>query len=285
MLDKGVGLRIGSVDVLFSGGINAFYVQNQPGDRNANSVVLGGIANANADDSASVRNGLLPSNFSVSMKTQQQGYDVGATFGFYPGLNSVSGVGGANSAGKPSALGTSGIDFRQQFITVGTPTMGAFKGDRDIGLFGAQAILNDFSLLSVGTPGSNAVPSNTSFGRIGLGYVYTDFMPQLTYTSPSFSGFQSSLGIFTPLDAVNFSSVPGQLTGHDMPGFQGQLAYDGDFGSVKTKVWTSFITQKLESANDQQALSKGESVTSQRFRSRREYRVRVGQSGAVRLYR
>jgi predicted porin len=265
MLDKGVGLRIGSVDVLFSGGINAFYVQNQPGDRDANSVVLGGIANANDQDSASIRNGLLPSNFSVSIKTQQQGYDVGATFGFYPGLNSVSNTGGANSAGNPSALGTSGIDFRQQFITVGTSTMGTFKGGRDIGLFGAQAILNDFSLLSVGTPGSNAAPSNTSFGRIGLGYVYTDFMPQFTYISPSFNGFQGSLGLFTPLDAVNFSSVSGQLTGHDQPGVQGQLVYDADMGNVKTKVWTSFITQKLESANDQQALSKGESIQARGF--------------------
>lgn len=265
MMDKGVGLRIGTVDVLFSGGINAFYVQNQPGDRNADNVVLGGIANANADDSASVRNGLLPSNFSVAIKTQQQGYDIGATFGFYPGLNSVSNTGGANSAGNPSALGSSGIDFRQQFITVGTPNMGTFKGGRDIGLFGAQAILNDFSLLSVGTPGSNAAPSNTSFGRIGLGYVYTDFMPQLTYISPSFSGLQASVGLFTPLDAVNFSSVSGPLTGHDQPGLQGQLVYDADMGNVKAKVWTSFITQKLESANDQQALPKGDSVQARGF--------------------
>ncbi|MEZ5584049.1 MAG: hypothetical protein R3F37_16090, partial [Candidatus Competibacteraceae bacterium] len=121
MMDKGVGLRVGSVDILFSGGINAFYVQNQVGDRDANNVVLGGIANIDGQDSASIRNGLLPGNFSISLKTQQEGFDVGATFGFYPGLNSVNNNGGANSAGNPSALGTSGIDFRQQFITVGTP--------------------------------------------------------------------------------------------------------------------------------------------------------------------
>ncbi|MDG4552936.1 MAG: porin [Candidatus Competibacter sp.] len=265
MMDKGVGLRVGSVDVLFSGGINAFYVQNQVGDRNANNVVLGGIANIDGQDSASIRNGLLPGNFSISLKTQQQGFDVGATFGFYPGLNSVSNNGGANSAGNPSALGTSGIDFRQQFITVGTPSMGTFKGGRDIGLFGSQAILNDFSLVSVGTPGSNIAPSNTTFGRIGLGYVYTDFIPQITYTSPSFNGLQVSLGLFTPLDAVNFSSVSGQLTGHDQPGVQGQLVYDTDLGSTKAKLWTSFVTQKLESADNTQALPKGQSVQASGF--------------------
>lgn len=265
MMDKGVGLRIGAVDVLFSGGINAFYVQNQAGDRDANNVVLGGIANIDAEDSAAVRNGLLPGNFSVSLKTQQQGFDLGATFGFYPGLNSVNNNGGANSAGNPSGFGTTGIDFRQQFITVGTPSMGTFKGGRDIGLFGSQAILNDFSLVSVGTPGSNAAPSNTTFGRIGLGYVYTDFIPQITYTSPSFSGLQASIAVVTPLDAVNYSSVSGQLTGHDQPGVQGQLVYDADIGSTKTKLWTSFVTQKLESANNTQALPKGQSVQASGF--------------------
>lgn len=265
MMDKGVGLRVGSVDILFSGGINAFYVQNQVGDRDANNIVLGGIANIDGQDSASIRNGLLPGNFSVSLKTQQEGFDLGATFGFYPGLNSVNNNGGANSAGNPSALGTTGIDFRQQFITVGTPSMGTFKGGRDIGLFGSQAILNDFSLVSVGTPGSNAAPSNTSFGRIGLGYVYTDFIPQITYTSPSFSGLQASIGLFTPLDAVNFSSVSGQLTGHDQPGIQGQLVYNADLGSTKTKLWASFVTQKLESANNTQALPEGQSVQASGF--------------------
>ncbi|MCP5159421.1 MAG: porin [Gammaproteobacteria bacterium] len=266
-LEKGVGVRIGSVDVQLSGGVNAFYVHNSPDHQDAHNVVAGGIAGANGQNSASVRNGLLPSNFSVSIKTQQQGYDVGATFGLYPGLNSVSGVGGANSAGNPRALGTSGIDFRQQFITVGTPVMGTFKGGRDIGLFGAQAILNDFSLLGVGTPGNNVAPSNTSFGRIGLGYVYTDFQPQITYTSPPFNGLTVSLGVFTPLDAVNFSGESGVLEAHDQPGLQGQLIYEKDLGNVGTKLWTSFVTQKLESdgIDNGDALPKGKSVRASGF--------------------
>jgi predicted porin len=264
-LDKGVGVRIGEVDVRISGGINAYYVQNSPGSRSDRNIVKGGIANANAEDSASIRNGLLPSNFIVSISTQQQGYDVGAVFGLYPGLNSVSGVGGANSGGNPKALGTSGIDFRQQFITVGTPTMGTFKGGRDIGLFGSDAILNDFSLLSVGTPGNNAAPSNTSFGRIGLGYVYTDFMPQLTYTSPTWSGVQGTIGVFTPLDAVNFSGESGRLEAQDLPGLQGKLTYDMAYDAVKSRLWFGFVTQKLESGGDGEALPRGESVQARGF--------------------
>src|SRR5208283_4050633 len=172
-----------------------------------------------------VRNGLLPGNFSIAIATHQMGYDVGVTFGFYPGLNSVSGVGGANSAGNPAALGTTGIDFRQQFATIGKPNLGTFKIGRDIGLFGQEAILNDYSLLGVGSTGGNIAPSNTSLGRIGLGYVYTDFIPQITYTSPKFAGFQGSVGIFTPLEAFNFSGDSGTLSANDEPQIQAKLAY------------------------------------------------------------
>lgn len=260
-MDKGVGIQIGPVDVMFSGSVNAFYVQDWPDSPGADTTVLGGIANVNGNDAAAVRNGLLPGDFNINISTRQEGLDVGATFGFYPGLNSVSNVGGANSAGNSSGLGTSGIDFRQQFITVGNESIGTFKGGRDIGMFGRDAILNDFTLLGVGSPGSNRAPSNTSFGRIGLGYVYTDFIPQLSYTSPTFGGgFTGAFGVFTPLDAVNFSSVSGTLSAHDQPGFQGNLSYKGSIGSVKTQIWTDFITQKLESAGGNDALSSGDSV-------------------------
>ena len=67
-LDKGVGLRVGQVDILFSGSINAFYVHDMPEDPGTNTNVLGGIANVSGSDAAAVRNGLLPGNFSVSLK-------------------------------------------------------------------------------------------------------------------------------------------------------------------------------------------------------------------------
>jgi hypothetical protein len=224
MMDKGVGVHVGPVDVTISGEINGFYDHDRV-DKNTSAVVAGGLASTGNTDSSSIRNGLLPGNFSISMATHQMGYDVGVTFGFYPGLNSVTGVGGANSAGNAAALGTTGIDFRQQFATVGKPHLGTFKVGRDIGLFGQEAILNDFSLLGVGSTGGNIAPSNTSLGRIGLGYVYTDFIPQITYTTPTASGFMAAFGVFTPLDSVNFSGLSGILTAHDAPQLQGKLTY------------------------------------------------------------
>jgi hypothetical protein len=58
---------------------------------------------------------------------------------------------------------------------------------RDIGLFGKDAILDDMTLLGVGTALGNPAPSNTSLGRIGIGYIYTDWEPQITYTTANYN--------------------------------------------------------------------------------------------------
>lgn len=258
MMDKGIGIHVGAVDVTVSGEINGFYDHDRVDKSPSAALVAGGLASTGSVDASAVRNGLLPGNFSIAIATHQMGYDVGVTFGFYPGLNSVTGVGGANSAGNAAALGTTGIDFRQQFLTVGKSNLGTFKVGRDIGLFGQEAILNDFSLLGVGSTGGNIAPSNTSLGRIGLGYVYTDFIPQITYTSPSAYGLQAAFGVFTPLDAVNFSGLSGTLTAHDQPQFQAKLTYTStDKHPVRVKLWTNMVTQSLQSDAASQSLAVG----------------------------
>jgi|SwirhisoilCB2_FD_contig_101_846438_length_2422_multi_3_in_0_out_0_2 predicted porin len=262
MMDKGIGLHLGAVDLTFSGNINAFYVQDWPDKATPSTTVAGGLANTGGTNTASVRNGLLPGNFSINLKTKQEGYDIGVTFGFYPGLNSVSGVGGANSPGNNHALGTTGIDFRQQFVTIGTEHMGTFKAGRDIGLFAQEAILNDFTLFGVGSPGGNLAPSNTTLGRIGLGYIYTDWIPQITYTSPTFAGWQAAAGVFTPLGAANFSGVSGTLSASDEPQIQAKLTYtvpDGTFGPVGAKFWANAVTEDLKSNGGTDARPAGSS--------------------------
>src|ERR1035438_7736307 len=139
MMEKGIGVHIGPVDVSVSGEVNAFYVHDRVDKVPSSGAIAGGLASAGNTDSSSVRSGLLPGNFSIMINTVQRGLDIGITFGLYPGLNSVMQVGGANSTGSPQALGTSGIDFRQQFITVGNSRIGTFKAGRDIGMFGSEA--------------------------------------------------------------------------------------------------------------------------------------------------
>ncbi|MGH8750997.1 MAG: hypothetical protein ACREUV_04755 [Burkholderiales bacterium] len=245
-------LKAGDWDVSFSGDVNAFYTYSHC-DNNARPVVGGIICTtSNQQSNSQVRGGLLPSALVFSAKTQQEGFDIGVTFGLYPGINSsAGGIIGANGSGSTIGLATSGIDFRQNFFTIGDKDIGTFKLGRDIGIFGSDAILSDITIIGVGTTLSPRAPTNTSLGRIGLGYIYTDFSPQITYISPNVSGFQGSVGIFQPFDQTGFGAVtlggPGisaSLTGHQTPGVQGKVTYDYNVAGVTGRTWVGGFYQR-----------------------------------------
>ncbi|ASJ90523.1 porin [Porphyrobacter sp. CACIAM 03H1] len=239
MTDKGIGLEVGPATIKFSGSINAYYVNDNPDTVGRTTAVAGGIASVGADSSNAVRNGLLPGYLLIDVTTKQAGLDIGAHFGMYPGINSaVWGPLGANSGGQPTALATAGIDFRQVYLTIGGG-FGTVKMGRDIGLFGSEAILNDITLLAAGPPGGNVAPGNTTLGRIGSGYIYTDFQPQITYTTPNLGGFQASVGVFQPLQSL---TAPAQT--NTAPGFQGKVTFDKSFDKVGLRLWASGVTQK-----------------------------------------
>jgi len=251
-LDKGIGLHIGQVDVKVSG-ILAFMVDQNFKSRVSGTAATGGVignvvgSNSTVNTSNAIRSGLLPSEIAVSLSTNQEGYDLSATFGAYIGGNNQA----ANpnlSVNGPIALGSTGIDFRQVFGTIGTPTFGTVKVGRDLGLFGADAILNDATLFGSGSLLSNAAPGNTSLGRIGVGYVYADWMPQVTYTTPDYNGFTASVGIFTPYTAANTftgGAVSAAITGHDAPQVQAQLHYKGQIApDTKIVLWTDAVFQQ-----------------------------------------
>jgi predicted porin len=232
----GVDVEAGDWKIDFSGNINAFYV-NADCDHGDNTAVVGGLA-CTGDNATSVRNGLLPSAFVFTVSTRQDNIDISATIGLYPGINS-SAAAGVNGAGLPAALQTPGIDARQEFLTFGDVSWGTVKMGRDIGLFGKDAILDDMTLLGVGSSGGNEAPGNTSLGRIGIGYIYTDWLPQITYTTPKLMGFTASVGLFTPLD-------DGSYTAHNSPQWQAGISYS--FGDPKAdlfsgKAWLDGVTQ------------------------------------------
>jgi len=243
-LGSGVTIRVGQVDLNVSGIVNGYYTFSSAASATPGHVVDGGLADASGFDSSAVRNGLLPGAIILSASTTQAGIDISAVFGAYPGLNSASvGLLNANNGGTATALGTSGVDFRKTYITFGTKDVGTFKIGRDIGIFGSDAILNDATLLSVGSTGGNADPANTSLGRIGIGYIYTDFMPQISYASPIFAGFQATVGAFQPLNEFNYSGDSGTATEHNTPEFEGKLTYDYKGAGFDTHIWGGFMTQ------------------------------------------
>ncbi len=237
----GVDVTAGDWKIDFSGNVNAFYVGSSCDTPTSTTTVAGGLA-CTGDSSTSVRNGLLPAALVFSATTRQSDLDIDVTIGFYPGINSDLGGSSVNGTGNPSALQSPGIDARQAFFTFGDASWGTVKLGRDIGLFGKDAILDDMTLLGVGTALANPAPSNTSLGRIGIGYIYTDWEPQITYTTANYNGFSASAGVFQPLNT-------GEYTSHNSPQFQGGASFvwgDPKTDSVTGKVWIDLVTQELK---------------------------------------
>ncbi len=250
----GIDVTAGDWKIDFSGNVNAFYVGTSCDDNPA--AINGGLA-CTGDHSVSVRNGLLPAALVFSATTRQSDFDINVTVGFYPGINSDLGGGSVNGSGQPTALQSPGIDARQVFFTFGDASWGTVKMGRDIGLFGKDAILNDMTLLGVGTASGNPAPSNTSLGRIGVGYIYTDWQPQITYTTASFGGFTGSIGVFQPLNqlgsvptaAVGSPGYQPGYTSHNTPQFQAGVAYawgDAKSGGMTGKLWLDVMSQHLK---------------------------------------
>ena len=253
-----IGFKAGAWDLSCSGNVNGFATWNTCDTKSV--AVNGGLAcNRPSPDSskeAAVESGLLPSALVFSAKSRQSGLDIGVTIGFYPGITS-------SSTGK-SGIGRSNIDARQNFLTFGDKSWGTVKVGRDIGIFASDAILSDMTLLGVGSGGA-FLGGNTTLGRIGVGYIYTDWIPQISYASPNYGGFQYSAGVFQGLDVVPFSGDPSSasLTGHEQPGFQAKASYEWG-GSISGKAWVGGMSQQVKARTGDSAPA-GSSVSGQAF--------------------
>lgn len=209
-----------------SGNVNVHYIGARCEDETT-APIDGGLAcrgAAGEDRSSSVSNGLLPAALALGVSTTQKGYDIGVTFGFYPGISTNDGSPnlqqGASSLN--TGLGTTGLDIRQVFMTFGNDRIGEFMLGRNIGLFGADAILNDMTLPGVGAGSGNyATPANTSLGSIGLGYIYTDWLAQINYTTRDLGGVKLTIGIFDPLEPIG-QTAP---TPESSPGVHGKISF------------------------------------------------------------
>src|SRR5436853_6218776 len=215
-----IGFKAGAWDLSFSGNVNGFATWNTCDTKAVG--VQGGLAcnrvSPNGDKEQAIESGLLPSALVFSAKSRQSGFDIGVTIGFYPGISS--------SATGKGGIGRSDIDARQNFLTFGDKSWGTVKVGRDIGLFGSDAILSDMTLLGVGSGGAIG-GGNTTLGRIGVGYIYTDWIPQISYASPNYGAFQYSAGVFQGMDIVPAgAATSASLTEHEQPGLQAKGSYE-----------------------------------------------------------
>jgi hypothetical protein len=99
------------------------------------------------------------------------------------------------------------------------------------------------TLLGVGAGGSNAAPTNTSLGSIGYGYIYTDWLAQINYTTPSINGAKITFGIFDPVESLTDGTG---ATPKSAPGFHGKITYGDPKAGDKLYLSASFLFEKQE---------------------------------------
>ena len=260
--NAGIVIPAGEWTLDVSGNVNA-YTSWTKLTSGSNATISGGlVGNAGAvsgidnarNTSNTWGNGLLPNFLSVSGSTRQNDLDVAFTISIQPGsannsalsqVNTQSVLGGANG----------GMNNRQAFITVGDKSWGSVKLGKDLGIFASDAILSDITLLGVGG-GSAGSAGNTSLGRIGFGYIYADWKPQIAYTTPNFSGFQATVGISQAFKSQNSmaydESSPYTVlssTVNAAPAYEGKASYSFAANDVTGKVWVSGISQHVGSFN------------------------------------
>ena len=176
-----------------------------------------------------------------SGKTRQNDLDVAFTISLQPG-----------AAQAHSASGGSANESRQAFLTFGDASWGSVKLGKDIGIYAQDAILNDMTLLGVGSSAANI--STTTLGRIGTGYMYADWKSQIAYTSPNFNGFSFTAGVTQSWNAVDGLGASATSTdrGGNQPAFEGKASY-AFAGDVAGKVWVSGISQKVKGLTNEVA--------------------------------
>ena len=234
--NAGITWDAGEWTVDMNGNVNAFAIMADNEDNNSAQGALTNANGGNDPDAASINTGLLPNWLGFTATTRQNNLDTSVTISFQPGASVTGGLGGGGTE-----------EARQAFLTFGDKSWGSVKVGKDLGIFGSTAILNDMTLLGVGSQGvvGSAGGTTTTLGRIGTGYLYADWNGQIAYTTPNMNGFSATVGVMQPWNATTSGALSGASTGtSDEFGYQGQASYSwtGDLGG---KVWAGFFSQEV----------------------------------------
>ncbi|MDG1095999.1 MAG: porin, partial [Methylophilaceae bacterium] len=137
---------------------------------------------------------------------------------------------------------------RQAFLTFGDASWGSIKLGKDLGIYASDAILNDMTLLGVGSAAGGLAGNTTTLGRIGRGFMYADWKSQVAYSSPNFNGFNFTVGMtqsWGPNSAGGGAPQALGQRGGSETAYEGKASYAWT-GDVAGKVWTSFLSQNVE---------------------------------------
>ena len=236
--NAGIMIPAGDWTLDIGGIVNAYYTHtNFSGD----AAGLGGASErGNGDSVNNITTGLLPNYLSVSGKTRQNDLDVGFTISINPGSSTTQ----AGEQNNPNNQ-----ENRQAFLTFGDKSWGSIKVGKDLGIYASDAILNDMTLLGVGSGAGLLAGNTTTLGRIGTGFQYADWKSQIAYSSPNWNGFSFTAGLTQGWNALSaFGGAGSTGRSGSQSAYEGKASYEwaGDFGG---KVWASAITQKVEFDN------------------------------------
>ena len=265
----GIIIPAGDWTLDIGGNVNSFATWSKQDVQNTVAGGLTGIANTNRDGhtSSNITTGLLPNFLSIGGSTRQNDLDVAFVISIQPGSSTTGAVG----------VQEGGINNRQAFLTFGDKSWGSIKVGKDLGIFAADAILNDMTLLGVGAPTSAG--NNTTLGRIGAGYLYADWKAQIAYTTPNFNGFQATAGLTQNWGAARsgtgtkvaatttYTTGSGNISGtaysvtatttaatyysaasstrSSQTAYEGKASYSFAANDVTGKVWVSGIANKV----------------------------------------
>lgn len=231
---QAVDFKAGDWTVGVGGIVNAYYTQVSCSGSAVGGLALAdrGLGCGGRKDRSTVGNGLLPNGLVVSGASTLGGYDVKAVVAIYSATATDSAV-AQNST----------VDVRQAYFTFGNADMGTVKLGRDLGLFGANAILGDMTLLGAGLPVQATQRGRVTLGHIGAGYSYMGYYGQVAYSAPKLaaSGLGVDVALISPVADTPVIAASAYSAG-TAPQVQAQLRWSGG----GAKVWLGAKTQKFE---------------------------------------
>jgi predicted porin len=272
----GIIIPAGDWTLDVSGNVNTYSTWTK---HTGNNTIVGGysgyVSGVNDTGSSRANNlttGLLPNYLSIGGSTRQNDLDVAFAISINPG-SSVTQSGGQSAK----------QENRQAYLTFGDKSWGSILVGKNIGLYAQDAILNDMTLLGVGGGAGSLAGNTTTLGRIGTGFIYADWKPQINYTTPNMNGFQATAGISqawnlrgsdgaTTTTEANVTIPSGTASGtasvtaasssiatisanstgrgESTPAFEAKASYSFAANDVIGKVWVSGIHQKVKGVKD-----------------------------------
>jgi len=190
-----------------------------------------GKAGGSGEQAARIQSGFNPANITLHIKAPTtEGLTVSAHVQYDTHLQ---GSGTQNSGLLESRVAEIQIDGDFGSVSLG-------KG---FGVFNSSAIGDMGSGLGVGWLGGGADTANATGGHIGTGYVYANFNPHITYTSPDMNGLKLKIGAINPEDPSGYDTKKVETS---MPRIEGQLNYLMDYSRGEAKFWTGFLYQNIK---------------------------------------